>query len=336
MSVYQIFVGKRPDGFFAVKRVFSHHFGHRTMISSVASRHPRSSTNTGDDKDDMDGNEDEDNDDDADDKDDDSDASFNTAKSSVEDNDDDTGTVDKLFEDLLKERNGDAFLSLEDIDPIIDLYEKISGNHLSKHSFRQYVCKEHVNCTFQIFVGRHRGDGMFSLKRIDARHSEEPRDARARDGQMWKQRRCGKLDNMIVQVVRTKKEKPTPADVVKTAATQLGEVVPYMTAYYRALHSEIWEQKYMQRKKIELIILYIEALRKANAGSVIGYSWDDNKCMSSIHVFPGFMNESLSYVRPVVSLDAAHLKGVHKGTLVVRRQRCIPNWFSDFERERVC
>ena len=36
---------------------------------------------------------------------------------------------------------------------------------------------------------------------------------------------------MIVQVVRTKKEKRTPADVVKTTATQLGDLIPYMTAY---------------------------------------------------------------------------------------------------------
>ena len=76
-------------------------------------RQPRSSTNTGDDED-----EDEDNDDDADDKEHDSDASFNTAKSSAKENNDDTGTVDKLIEDL------DAFPCLEDIDPIIDLYEK--------------------------------------------------------------------------------------------------------------------------------------------------------------------------------------------------------------------
>ena len=55
------------------------------MISSVASRQPRSSTNTGDNEDDMNENEDKDDyyDNDADDKDDDSDASFNTAKSSV-------------------------------------------------------------------------------------------------------------------------------------------------------------------------------------------------------------------------------------------------------------
>ena len=157
---------------------------------------------------------------------------------------------------------------------------------------------------------------MFSVKRIDAIQSGERRDARARDGRMWTQRRCGKLDNMIVQVVRTKKEKPTPADVVRTAATQLGKVIPYMTAY-RALYSESWKQKYMQRKSLELIILCIEAPMRANAGSVIGYSWDADKCISSIHVFPGFLNESLLSVRPVVSLDAVHSKGMHKGTLYV-------------------
>jgi hypothetical protein len=115
---------------------------------------------------------------------------------------------------------------------------------------------------------------------------------------------------------RPHKKKPTPADVVRTAETQLGEVIPYMTAY-RALHSENWEQKYMQRKNFELIIPYIEAQKKANEGSVIDFSWDSNKYMSNIHAFPGFMNEFLSYVHPVVSLDTAHLQGVHKGTLYV-------------------
>ena len=50
---------------------------------------------------------------------------------------------------------------------------------------------------------------------------------------------------------------------------------------------------------------------------MIGFSWDSDKCMSNIHAFPGFINESLSYVHPVVLLDATHLKGVHKGTLYV-------------------
>ena len=219
---YQIFFGKRLDGLFVVKQIVSKHFGHPIMIESVASRQPKSSTNNDDNKDNKDNKDkdkDEDNNKDNDDKEHDSDASFNTAKSRVPTRMtmDGTGTVDKLFQDLLTERNIDAFACLEDIDPIVDLYQKKLGNHLSiarslKNSYLvQYVCKEHLDCTFQVFVGRYRGDGMFSVKRIDARHSGEGCNARAPDGWMRKKQHCGKLDNMIVQVVRTKKEKPTPA-----------------------------------------------------------------------------------------------------------------------------
>ena len=94
---------------------------------------------------------------------------------------------------------------------------------------------------------------MFAVKRVVAKHCGERRDTRARDGRAWKKRHAGKLDNMIVQVVRTKQEKPTPADVVKTAVTQLGEVVPYMSAY-RALNCETSEQRLMQTKNFQLII----------------------------------------------------------------------------------
>ena len=80
-----------------MKRIVSKHFGHPIMILSVASRQPKSSTNNVDNEDDKEHN---------------SDASFNTAKSSADKNDDDTGTVDKLFQDLLTERNVDDFACL--------------------------------------------------------------------------------------------------------------------------------------------------------------------------------------------------------------------------------
>ena len=73
----------------------------------------------------------------------------------------------------------------------------------------------------------------------------------------------------------------------------------------------------MQTKNFQLIIPYLQALKKANDGSVVGFSRDSEKRMTDVHLFPGFMNQSLSFVRPVVSLDAAHLKGVHKGTMYV-------------------
>ena len=72
-----------------------------------------------------------------------------------------------------------------------------------------------------------------------------------------------------------------------------------------------------QVKNFELIVPYIEQLKKENTGSVIGCRRDDANHVTDIYVFPGFMNISLSFVRPVVSLDAAHLRSVHKGTLYV-------------------
>ena len=104
---------------------------------------------------------------------------------------------------------------------------------------------------------------------------------------------------MIVQVIQTKKEKPAPADVVKTAATQLGKVVPYMSAY-RALKSKTREQKQMQTKNFQLINPYLQALKNANDGLVIGFSRNSQNCMTEIHVFPGFMrNKSFRLCVPL-------------------------------------
>jgi hypothetical protein len=95
--------GKRTDGLFAVKRIASKHTGRRTMISSVASMPPKSSRNESDDdkiKDKVDTNADQ---------------SFHTDGSNADDDDDGTGTVAELFEELLREGNVDAFAFLEDI-----------------------------------------------------------------------------------------------------------------------------------------------------------------------------------------------------------------------------
>lgn len=179
-----------------------------------------------------------------------------------------------------------------------------------------YVCKEHVDCTFQIFVGRRRVDGMFLVKRVVDKHTGDRRQARAVDGRRHKKRRAHTLDNMIVKVRNTKKERPIPADVIKTTATHSGVIISYMAAW-RALHCETSAQSRAQSKNFELIVPYIDELKKQNPGSVIGCGCDDDMRITDIYVFPGFMNRALRYVRPVVSLDAAHLKSVHKGTLYV-------------------
>ncbi len=50
---------------------------------------------------------------------------------------------------------------------------------------------------------------------------------------------------------------------------------------------------------------------------MIGYTRDEEKRLVDLHVFHGIMNGVLKFVRPVVSLDATHLRSKHKGTLNV-------------------
>ena len=98
-------------------------------------------------------------------------------------------------------------------------------------------------------------------KGVVADHGCVRRQPRAVDGRLHKKRRAHKLGNMIVKVRNTKKERPTPADVINTAATQLGEVVSYITAW-RALQHESGAQLREEGKNIELIVPYIEQLKR--------------------------------------------------------------------------
>jgi hypothetical protein len=232
-----------------------------------------------------------------------------------------TSNEDTVFQDILRELNIVEFPTLDDVGPVVEAYEKKSGNRLSIRrsligEFRLYVCKEHVNCTFQIYIGRRRLDGAYVVKRNITNHTVERCEPRARDGRQWKKRRAGKLDDMIVQVVRTKKDRPTPADVIKTAASRDGEVITYMPAY-RSLNNQSRAQLRQSSKNFELLPGYLEAMKQLNPDSVIGYSHDSEKSIKHVHVFPRFMNAALKFVRPVISLDAAHLKSIYKGTMYV-------------------
>ena len=124
------------------------------------------------------------------------------------------------------------------------------------------------------------------------------------------------LKDIIDHIIRTKNARPTPADVVKTAATKYGIILSYMAAY-RALTHESCIEKYSIIKNFEMVIPFLEKMKGCNPGSVIGFSRDSDMRLVDLHVFPGMMNWALKFVRPVVSLDAAHLRSEHRGTLYV-------------------
>jgi hypothetical protein len=73
---------------------------------------------------------------------------------------------DTAFESILKEFNiAENFSSLDNVQPLIDVYQQRTGNRLAicrseKDKFRVYQCVEHSNCCFKIQVGRRRTDGL--------------------------------------------------------------------------------------------------------------------------------------------------------------------------------
>ena len=95
------------------------------------------------------------------------------------------------------------------------------------------------------------------------------RPSRAADGRQLKKRRQGRLDDVVVRVLRTKEGAPTPGDIVKTAGTKNNMSVPYQVAY-RALNEDNLQQKKASVKNFQLIVPYLEEMRKLNPMSVIG------------------------------------------------------------------
>jgi uncharacterized protein Veg len=155
----------------------------------------------------------------------------------------------------------------------------------------------------------------YSIKKSLYKHNGHRCPSRASDGRHWKQRRAGKLEEVIVHVANVKKDKPAPADVVKTAAMLKGEVVPCFAAYW-ALNTESRISKDQGRKGFQQIIIpYLDKIQKTNPRSVVGYTCNADNCLTEMFIVPGFMNRILQYVQPVISLDAVHLKSVYKGMI---------------------
>ena len=67
----------------------------------------------------------------------------------------------------------------------------------------------------------------------------------------------------------------------------------------------------------QLIIPYLEEMRKSNPLSVIGYTRGSACNIVDLHFFPAIANDVLKLVHPVISLDAGHLRSEYKGMLYI-------------------
>jgi hypothetical protein len=145
-------------------------------------------------------------------------------------------SLNLAMEAILQDSNMQVFAYLDDVSSIVSTFENQTGNRLrilcsERYKYRLYRCTALVDCTYEVLFGRKRFNGNFMLKRIQNKYKGMHSASRASDGRRWKECCAGKLDNIIVQVLTTKKDAPIPADVVKTATTSKGEVITYSAAY---------------------------------------------------------------------------------------------------------
>ena len=70
-------------------------------------------------------------------------------------------------------------------------------------------------------------------------------------------------------------------------------------------------------KSYELIVLHLCKLQDMNPSLTANFEIDDNKCLQHFFFCPGWINKIICAIRPVISLDCAHLKTIHKGGLYI-------------------
>ena len=89
-----------------------------------------------------------------------------------------------------------------------------------------------------------------------------------------------------------------------------------MTAYC-GITKDAGVGRRLTAKSTEQMIPYLEAMKKFNPMSAFGCTKSQTNELVDVYFFPGFVNNALQFVRPVVSLDAAHLRSGYKGTVHV-------------------
>jgi hypothetical protein len=235
------------------------------------------------------------------------------------------GLEDIRWEDTkFKERfidNQSEYSSIEEVYRAIDDYQADSGFRIvirfSAGLARTYFCASHAKCCFRAKFGPQRGTDKIVLKGFSTIpfHCGATTITSA-DGRATKGRFKGRVETAVDQVMLVKDGAPIPKDVMKAAANLNNFSLNYQQAY-RAVNGSRKDMIHKQNISFQLIGPYLRKFVQLNPGSKAISETDAENKMVRLFVCPGIMDTYLRYVRPVVSLDAMHLKSVWKGTLYI-------------------
>ena len=150
---------------------------------------------------------------------------------------------------------------------------------------------------------------------MNPKHSRVLRPNCAVDGRQLKKRCQGQLQEVVTRVLQMKEGFPVLKDVMKTASNQeYNKDLSYMVAW-RAINNSLLGRRKAGLMNFQLIIPYLDEMRRCNPLSLIGCTRGSDCDIVDFHFFPSIANDVLKTVRPVISLDAAHLRSDYKGML---------------------
>lgn len=211
------------------------------------------------------------------------------------------------------------FRNMEDVDKAIADYEVASGNSLSikfskKDVRRRYYCRSHVSCTFFASFGLSKNECII-LKQYKACHTMERTGTIGSGGRAMKKRLKMTLQPAIDHLYQVKSDDAKPADVVKAAAHLLNMDVSYQQGR-RALMKNYVGVAIGAASTYKLIRPYLQSFAELNHDSHVNNQLKNGR-IDRLFLCPGQMKNSIMCVRPVISLDACHLKGKDRGTLYI-------------------
>jgi zinc finger SWIM domain-containing protein 3 len=215
--------------------------------------------------------------------------------------------------------NDTTYANYEQIAELVEQYQILSGFRLAirrvQFGGKLYFCASHRDCCFRAKFGKVFKSDFLKLKPSYSKpfHSGELLTTTA-DGRAPKSRASVKVRPVVDTVAMVKHDKPQARDIMKAAANTEGIQATYQQSY-RAIQKANSENFMLHQSSFQLLLPYLQRFHDSNPGSKTVAVRDDNNNIQKIFICPGIMDHSIKFVRPVMSLDAAHLKGEWKGML---------------------
>ncbi|KAG7356965.1 MULE transposase domain containing protein [Nitzschia inconspicua] len=225
---------------------------------------------------------------------------------------------DEIFERKFSEPS-QVFQTVEELMVVINDYQETSGNSLairrSRGSSRAFACISHANCSFRVAFGpKARQEGII-LKRgnCNLRHSGAAVTA-AKDGRCLKKRSKEVIKELANDVALHKHAPPTANDVIKAGVHKKKTLLSYKQCY-RGVNARNESKIISDSMSFQLVGPYVEAFAQRNPGSTAFMERGSDHRIQRVFVCPSFANDVLMCVRPVISIDGAHMRSEWKGTL---------------------